>query len=377
MRRILRAVCALLAVSCLWGMTGCGGNTTASDNGSSNTRTYAAYDLTKYVKLGQYTGLEIPMEKAEVTDEDVENAIRAELYAASTYAIVNEGTVKDGDIVNIDFTGYYKGEPFDGGSAENYNITIGGGNFIDGFEAGLIGHKIGETVTLDLTIPTPYAANPDLAGKAVTYQVKLNSLLVLTQPELTDAYVQSVSDAKTVAEYRELKMNELLEKAAKNLKADEMDAVWLEVLNAAEVLKYPEAEYNEYLNDFKSYYNDEAVKAGLSLADFLQNSFGMSLEDYESGAEQYAKDYVKNDLVFRAIVREAGITVSDEEYAQGVTDFFNSYGKQYFDTQEEFEEYCGRDYIESNLLWYDLLEYLVNNNNFTYDYDLNDLAAVN
>ncbi len=374
MKRLLRAVCALLAVSCLWGMTGCGD--THSDTGSNSyARTYAAYDLTEYVRLGQYTGLDIPMEKTEVTEEDVEQAIRAELYAASTYEIVTEGTVKEGDIVNIDYTGYYKGEAFDGGSAESYNITIGGGNFIDGFEAGLVGHKIGETVKLDLTLPMPYANNPDLAGKPVSYQVKLNSLLVLTQPELTDAYVQSVSDAKTVAEYRELKMQELLEKAGKNLISEKMDAVWAVVLDSAEVLKYPEAEFNEYVREFKSYYNDEAVKAGLSLADFLSNSYGMTVEGFEEGAKQYAEDYVKNDLVFRAIVRDAGITITDEEYKQGVADFYNSYGRQYFDTQKEFEDASGRDYIESNLLWYELLEYLVDNNNFSFDYDLNDLAS--
>ena len=201
------------------------------------------------------------------------------------------------------------------------------------------------------------------------------SLLVLTQPELNDAYVQSVSDAKTVAEYRELKMQELLEKAGNNLISQKMDAVWAIVLDSAEVLKYPEAEFNEYVREFKSYYNDEAVKAGLSLADFLSNSYGMTVEGFEEGAKQYAEDYVKNDLVFRAIVRDAGITITDEEYKQGVADFYDSYGRQYFDTQKEFEDACGRDYIESNLLWYELLEYLVDNNSFSFDYDLNDLAS--
>ena len=119
--------------------------------------------------------------------------------ASETNQTLTEGTVEDGDTVNIDYVGKLDGEEFDGGSAEGYDLEIGSCTFIDGFEDGLIGHEIGEKVTLDLTFPDPYPNNPDLAGKPVVFDVTINAIKESQTPELNDEFVEGlgITDVKS------------------------------------------------------------------------------------------------------------------------------------------------------------------------------------
>ncbi|HJD29881.1 MAG TPA: FKBP-type peptidyl-prolyl cis-trans isomerase, partial [Candidatus Blautia avicola] len=135
-------------------------------------------NLEDYVTLGQYQNLTVEEEpKEEVTQEDVDDYVERQLiYNYAPVEVTQDRAVQENDTVNIDFTGYMDGETFNGGSAQDQDLIIGSGSFIDGFEDGLIGHKKGETVTLDLSFPENYRNNPDLSGKPVTFEVTINSI---------------------------------------------------------------------------------------------------------------------------------------------------------------------------------------------------------
>lgn len=128
-------------------------------------------------ELGKYVGKEIPNIDTSVSDQDGLQ-INTELTQDPDVVEVTDRAVQEGDTVNIDYTGTKDGVAFDGGSATGYNLVIGSNSFIEGFEAGLIGHSIGEDVKLDLTFPKDYN-NADLAGAAVVFDVKINSISVL------------------------------------------------------------------------------------------------------------------------------------------------------------------------------------------------------
>ena len=131
---------------------------------------------TKVTKLADYKGLEVYKSDATVSDDSITQQIE---YLKNQYATVTqkkEGKVADGDVVNIDYTGKINGKEFDGGSATGYDLTIGSDSFIDGFEDGLIGHVVGEEVTLNLVFPESYSLNPDYAGKDVVFEVTINGV---------------------------------------------------------------------------------------------------------------------------------------------------------------------------------------------------------
>ena len=139
---------------------------------SGDTRLVSVDDVSKYVTIGQYKGLSLDNTVEAVTDDAVEGRVEQELQNKAEE--VTEGSVQEGDIVTINYVGTKDGVAFDGGTANNYELTIGSGTFIDGFEDGIIGMKKGETKDLDLTFPEEYSAE-DLAGQEVTFKVTLQS----------------------------------------------------------------------------------------------------------------------------------------------------------------------------------------------------------
>ncbi len=160
-----KVICLLLALTFIFALTGC----TKKNMG----RTKYNYNMEKFVELCEYKGIKID------TNGEEYKKIYADMMAADVqnynlYGKVTEGKLKKGDIANIDYTGKLNGVAFDGGTATGYDLELGSNTFIPGFEDKLIGVKIGSTVDLDLTFPTNYSNNPDLAGKAVVFTVKVN-----------------------------------------------------------------------------------------------------------------------------------------------------------------------------------------------------------
>lgn len=169
----------------------------SKDTASGDTRLVSVDDVSKYITIGQYKGLTLDNSVEAVTDDMVDGRVQEELQNKAEE--VTEGTVQNGDIVTINYVGTKDGVAFDGGTANNYELTIGSGTFIDGFEDGIIGMKKGQTKDLDLTFPEEYSSE-ELAGQEVVFKVTLQSFK--RAPELTDDWAAKNTDCKTAEDYK-------------------------------------------------------------------------------------------------------------------------------------------------------------------------------
>ena len=184
------------------------------------------------LKITQYKGVEVDeVEKAdEVTDEDVDASIQATLQTNATTTEVTDRPVQEGDTATIDFTGKIDGAEFEGGSSTDYPLVIGSGSFIEGFEDSIVGHNIGDTFDWNGKFPDDYS-NADYAGKDVTFTITVKGIGVEEVPELTDDFVQTVSEeSKTVDEYKEEVKKQLEDEAETTYNDTLRQEVWQTVL---------------------------------------------------------------------------------------------------------------------------------------------------
>lgn len=325
----------LLAGAMILGLTGCG---------SSKAKYY-----NKYVKLGDYKGIEYSLDIAEVTEDDIQNKLDSFLNGLKTKDEVTDRAVQDGDIVNIDYVGTMDGEEFEGGSAQGYDLTIGSNSFIEGFEAGLVGHNIGEKVTLTLKFPDEYANAPEKAGKPVTFDVTINSISVENTPELTDALVKDNTDYDTIDAYKESIRKDLEDEnkttAQNNARRDTFDKV---VANA-NISGYDEDEVSKLIDDEFSNFKQQAASYesyGYSYEDFL-SMYGYTSEDaLKKGITDYVKEYLNQKMVIYCIADAEGIEVTDEEREKQIKQAAQAYSK----SADELKKEYGEDYFDVPVL---------------------------
>ena len=227
-----------------------------------------------YVTITKYKGVEIDKVDADaVSDNDVETQINSVLQSKSTTTEVTDRAAQTGDTVTIDYEGKKDGEAFKGGTATDAQLTLGSGQFIDGFEDGVVGHNIGDTFDLDLTFPENYG-NEDLAGQAVVFTVTLKGISQTDVPELTDEFVQSVSDtSKTVEEYKkEIKKYSEKNQAKKTSRIQSRKIAWKAVLENTTVNKYPKKDLKNMISSIKTQYKNMASYYNLDFVRFPLNS---------------------------------------------------------------------------------------------------------
>lgn len=302
-------------------------DTASSDQkkSSSAVRLVSVSDVTPYITIGEYKELELERSSNTVTDDDVQAEIDYNLEENGTE--VSDGTVEEGDSVTINFTGTIDGKEFDGGSAEDYDLVIGEGGMIDGFEDGIIGMKKGETKELDLTFPDDYYEE-SVAGKAVVFKVTLQKF---TRPaELTDEWVAANTEYKTVDEYRAAIKKELEDNEVKSADYDLYDNAWSEVLATSEVKEYPQEDVEQAVQAYKEL-NEKYVKdAGMEMSDFLEAQ-GMSEEDYENDCQQYAESKVEQNLIVQGIMDKEGLSLEDDDIQTLKDELVSEYGYETFD----------------------------------------------
>ena len=307
------------------------------------------YDLSEYVKVGDYKGLDYSIAEVSVTDDEVDTEIDSRLQSAATTETVTEGKVEDGDSINIAFAGTIDGEEFEGGSSESYDITVGTTQMIDGFVEGLIGHEIGDNVILNLKFPDDYS-NEDVAGKDVVFDVTINYKSVKVVPELDEDFVKENSDVDTVDEYKEAVKEELLAQKESQADLDAKEALWNEIVASSEVISYPEKEMeaaNAAADEIEKQYKSQAESYGMEWEDFLESYMGSSQEDFEESKKQYAEETVLQEMVMYYIAREEGIEVTDKEYKEYLADSLETYGF----TEDTFKQSYGQtieEYADDN-----------------------------
>ena len=274
-------------------------------------------DISEYVELGEYKGIQVKAQDLEVTDEEIEAEIKAQVESAvPSYEQVTEGTVAKGDVTNIDFVGRMDGEVFSGGSGEGFDLTIGSGQFIPGFEDGLIGKNIGDTVVLDLNFPEDYKPNPDFNGKAVEFTVTINYVQGKEIPnELNDEFVSKVTngECKTVDEYREYMRKERENGKAADAKSNKVNEA-LEKIEADATFKKEAKELIQYYYDSQAYQVESMIAMyGIDMDSYL-STMGMTEEQYQEELQKYAEQNTRWQLLTRAIVEAENLDFSEEEF---------------------------------------------------------------
>lgn len=272
----------------------------------------ATVDTKQEITLGEYTGIELEAVDTTVSDEDIQKEMD---HARENTALIEDvededAAVENGDIVLLDFCGKKDGVAFEGGTAENYELTIGSNSFIPGFEEGMIGMKVGEEKDLDLTFPEEYHA-ADLAGAAVVFTVKVNAIKRKHLAPLDDDFAKDVSEYDTLDEYK-AHLREDMEKQRKEAAENQYKSKIAEKVTSDSDVVAPqsmvEKEAEGYLNEMT--YNLRAQ--GIEMDQYLQWT-NSNEEDMKKEFAERAEASVKQQLVLSEIADREEITVSEEE----------------------------------------------------------------
>jgi trigger factor len=266
-------------------------------------------NVEKYITIGNYKGLTLDNTVDEISDDEIESQIQQDLKNTAAEVTDKDATIQNGDIATINYVGMKDGEAFDGGTANNYDLTVGAGLMIDGFEEGLIGMKKGETKDLNLTFPEDYMAS-ELAGEDVVFQVTVQNFRRV--PELTEDWVTENTNYTTIEEYRESVKASLQEYAEYVAKETLRNSAWSTVLSSSEVMEYPQADIDNAAAEFKQLYERYAAQGDMTLEDFVESQ-GISMDDFEEQSQQYAQAKVKQSLIIQGIMDAEGLSLDDEE----------------------------------------------------------------
>ena len=299
------------------------------------------YDLSKYVKVGNYKGLEYTSQKASVTDEEVDVEIQRRLQKAAKTENSKTGKVENGDTINISFVGKIDGKEFEGGSSESTDITVGTTQMIDGFVEGLIGKNVGESVTLNLKFPDDYGKT-DLQGKAVEFKVTINSKKKISVPKLNTEFVKKNSKFTTVKEYKEGVKKELLNQKQKSLDSTVKQELWSRIIDKSKAKKYPEKELNEAMsqaNKLEESYKAQAQNYGMEWETYLKTVMRTDKKGFEKLKQEYAKNIVFNRMVMYSIARSENISLSNREYKKEILKILEDNGYD----EESFKKAFGKD----------------------------------
>ncbi len=348
-----------MCVAMVFSMTACKSSSSGktASNGELTDNSKADMQGTLYkttVKLGQYKDLKVGESNAKATEEEIEKAVQNVLESNATDRKYEEGVLELGDTANIDFEGKINGVAFEGGTSKGYNLKLGGGGFIKGFEDGLVGKKVGETVELNLKFPDDYKNSStgelsEHAGKDVIFTVTINYFNRSIVPELTDAFVKEYCTVYKVETVSELK--EYLEKQLVLNK--KLSAIWQTLLDSTEIT-YNKGEVAGLVEQMKNQYVQYYNAYGMKLSDYLEYA-GMTEEEFDQQMDTSVRNSLKNIVIAMTVAREEGLEVTETEYREEVDPDVEA---GTFDSLEEFQAmYPKQDTVDS-LLYYKVLEWI-------------------
>lgn len=317
------------------------------------------YNALEYVTLGEYKGLAVEIPSMEATEEQIEYQMNYYISLAGVAETVTEGTVENGDTANIDYEGKLNGVAFDGGTAKSYDLEIGSGSFIDGFEEGLIGVEIGATVDLPLTFPENYHS-ADLAGKEVIFTVTVNE--VSRMPELSDDLVNKATEGEytDIASYKAYIAEEIKARNEENREYMIQAELLAQIANNSQITGYPQELMDYEAENVKAYYLDMAEAYSIEFPDFLSSFFGLTEEDFNAEVVLLCQQNLQQELYLKAIAESEGIVADDAAYEECLENYMTIYGEGY-ETKEEFVTAYGEDLIRISVLQELVLDFLTEN----------------
>lgn len=355
MKKRICVTAAVLSVSLL--LTACGSKEYLKD-----------IKAEKYVTLGEYKGITATADKPEVPDSLIENYITENFLMPKAEKVPVTGrTVQTGDVANIDFTGYLDGVAFEGGAGTNFDLTIGSGQFIDGFEDGLIGANVGDQVSLDLTFPDPYTGNPDLAGKPVVFEVTVNSISENKVPELTDELVQELSgEGYNVGESRtadELKawVRDLYERAVQtNYDSAIETQIASQIMENSTFQEPPTEMVERFIGSIENNVSVRAASLYMTLAQYMQLYEGLDEAGYRALFDEEGVRMAKQYIMYQAIADREGLMPTEEEISEEMTSLMTHYG---YASEEELKKNVDVESVKEDLMRKNVVAFLKENGN--------------
>ena len=282
------------------------------------------FDVIPEAKLNKYKELEVKFKAKKVTKKDVEAEIEVVRSKNARTVTVDNRELKEGDISNINFEGFKDEVAFEGGKADNFDLTIGSGQFIPGFEEAMIGMKIGETKDINVTFPKEYQV-AELAGAPVVFKVTLNSISEKILPELNDEFAKDVSECETLEAYTKKVKADLVKKVEAENKASKEIAVFDELVKQLEV-EIPESMIEEQVSNLKKQTEQELSAQGMNLELYCKY-MGMDIEVMNASFKDQALRDIRLKLALDAAAKEEKIEVTEEEINAKIDELVKTYGE--------------------------------------------------
>ncbi len=277
------------------------------------------------VELGEYKGVEVEVSKVEVTDDEVIAELDKERERNSRTITVDDRAVANGDIVKIDYEGFVDGKAFEGGKAEDADLTIGSHTFIDTFEEQLIGKNIGDNVEVNVKFPDEYHAE-ELKGKNATFKVAVKGISVKELPALDDDFAADVSDFDTLDEYKADVKKNLEAKKKDEIDRIKEDAVLDKIIENS-TMEIPKAMIDEQKMQMAEDYAQRLQYQGLSIEQYFKFT-GMTADKFLEEMEPRAVKSIKTRLVLEAIAKAENLAATDEEVEKEFDDMAARYSME-------------------------------------------------
>ncbi len=360
MKKMRRITAALLLAVFMMGLAGC-----AEEKNLLKPFEEKEHEASYYVSLGEYLGVEAQLVKAEeVTPEILDLNIRQMLYSYAEYEQV-ERAAAEGDKVVASYQGYMDGELFEGGSASSESIILGLGEYIPGFEEGIVGMQVGETKHVDVTFPEDYWS-ADFAGKDAYFEIVLEEVYQAELPEYNDAFVAENLSYDTVAAYEEGLEASLKAQFVEEAETAQLQAIWEVVRSNCTFNSYPESQIEAYVAEYVDYYTSLAQYSNSELNDYLQANYGITEEEFTETVYGWAYTEIGDELIVRAIAEAEGMELGEEEYEQEKQSLMQSLGYASDEDFESvygsmFEDYYGKDNITQAILQNRVYDLVVDN----------------
>lgn len=307
------------------------------------------------VILGQYKGVEVKRADEEVSEEDIEQALKKEQDRNARLITVDDRPVEDGDNLLIDFDGRIDGVSFEGGKAEDYPLVIGSGSFIAGFEEQVKNHSLGEEFDINVAFPENYHAK-ELAGKPAVFTVKIKEIKKKELPELDDEFASEISEFETLDEYKADLKNKLSEAKKKSAAYENENTVINKVIeNTALEIPEPmvETQANKLLQNYINNISSNLSGQGLTFEQYMQYT-GTTVEGLREQMKERALKSIKTSLVLEAIVKAENIEVSKERVEEEI----EKLAKDYKMEVEQFRKVNG-DNVMENLKLQEAVDFIV------------------
>jgi len=305
------------------------------------------------VKLGTYKGIQIKKIEYNVSDEDIEHELVHMSEKNARLVSVDKRPVEEGDITIIDFEGFVDGEAFEGGRAENHELTIGSNQFIPGFEDQIIGMKVNEEKEIKVKFPEEYFSEK-LSGKDAMFKVKLHEIKKKEMPEINDELAKDISEFDTIEELRNSIREKQKEQNSTRAKHETEDEILKKVCENAEV-EIPSGMVDQELDNQIKNMEARLSYQGMKFDQYLK-MINKSMEEFRKENYSDATESVKTRLVLEAVSKDADISVEEEEIAKKVSEMAESYGKKEEEVKDNPELI---KYVSENLKLEKTINFLV------------------